>query len=122
MADAANSRYSGLGASIRRCYFKCVYILFQKSVIFHSTASKEDVEIRTLMPQVKVIQIPNYMELPIKLPFSDRKQMLYIGRINPIKKIENLIDALFLSKRFKYSDIKLVIVGQVFPQSCKKLS
>ena len=45
--------------------------------------------------------------------------MLYIGRINPIKKIENLIDALFLSKRFKYSDIKLVIVGQVFPQSCK---
>ena len=119
LADAANSRYSGLGASIRRCYFKCVYIRFQKSVIFHSTASKEDVEIRTLMPQVKVIQIPNYMELPIKLPFSDRKQMLYIGRINPIKKIENLIDALFLSKRFKYSDIKLVIVGQVFPQSCK---
>lgn len=86
LADAANSRYSGLGASIRRCYFKCVYILFQKSVIFHSTASKEDVEIRTLMPQVKVIQIPNYMELPIKLPFSDRKQMLYIGRINPNKK------------------------------------
>lgn len=26
---------------------------------------------------------------------------------------------MFLSKRFKYSDIKLVIVGQVFPQSCK---
>ena len=71
-------RYSGLGASIRRCYFKCVYILFQKSVIFHSTASKEDVEIRTLMPQVKVIQIPNYMELPIKTTiFRQKTNVVY---------------------------------------------
>ena len=47
----------------------CLYPI-SKSVIFHSTASKEDVEIRTLMPQVKVIQIPNYMELPINYHFQ----------------------------------------------------
>lgn len=44
--------------------------------------------------------------------------MLYIGRINPIKNRESY-RCIVLSKRFKYSDIKLVIVGQVFPQSCK---
>lgn len=119
LANAANIRYVGLGAAARVLYMKFLKSLFQNKVIFHSTADKETLEIRTLMPDAKVVQIPNYMELPQRLPYSDKKQILYIGRINPIKKLENLIEALSLSEKFLQSEMILIIAGVAFPISCE---
>ena len=119
LADAANIHYSGIGIRIRKCYFKLIRTLFSENVLFHSTADKEWSEIKSFMPQANIIQIPNYMELPVKHKFIDKRQFLYIGRINPIKRIECLINALPLSKKFMDSGINFLIVGRVFPISCE---
>lgn len=115
LANAANVHYVGFGAIMRRIYLNFVKILFQYKVIFHSTADKETAEIKALMPNAEIIQISNYMELPEKLPYCDKNQILYIGRINPIKKLENLIEALSISEVFLHSNMVLTIAGIAFP-------
>jgi glycosyltransferase involved in cell wall biosynthesis len=46
-----------------------------------------------------------------KLGLSVKKQFLFIGRIHPIKAVENLIQAIDLSHKFKEENYHLIVAG-----------
>lgn len=81
-------------------------------VWFHSTCDAETTYIKKNFGQnSKVIQIPNYMELPERVEVPREKYLLYIGRIDPKKAVENLIAALSQSSLFRDSEFILKVVG-----------
>lgn len=81
-------------------------------VVFHGTADTEVNFIKkTFGKDVKVIQVPNYLEIPTLVSKNKEKYFLFIGRIHPKKAIENLIEGLILSKEFLKSDFNLRIAG-----------
>lgn len=81
--------------------------------VFHSTCDEETQYIlETFGKNTRVVQIPNYLELPVKLERQPSKYLLYIGRIHPKKAIDNLIKGLAISKSFLNSDFKLKIAGR----------
>lgn len=108
-------------------YIKLIKCFCSKKVVFHATSTNERIEIkRHLGITVKTVVIPNYMELPKK---QEREQVpnnyfLYVGRIAPIKALENILLGIANSKSFMSSDYKLLIVGGVekkFEKYYKKL-
>ena len=98
---------------VKRFYFKVLNCLFASSVVFHATSSEEKERINLFFPNKKnVLVIPNYFILPdIKYNLSTKKYFLYLGRIAPIKALDNLFKGLALSTSFKNSDYLLYVVG-----------
>lgn len=96
---------------LKTIYFKMLGLLFARNVLFHSTSEKETLEIRRIMGNCNVVTLPNYMEIPPKHDGNVEKMLLYVGRINPIKAIDKLIEALHNSSVFKNSDYVLKIAG-----------
>ncbi|MGB3799600.1 MAG: glycosyltransferase, partial [Lewinella sp.] len=87
----------------------------KKLLWFHSTCDAEtDYIRRNFGEESKVIQIPNYMELPERIETPKEKYFMYIGRIDPKKAIENLIEALSRSQPFLSSEFTLKIVGDYY--------
>ena len=87
-------------------------LVSKRLVHFHSTCDAETRYIRdNFGSAARVIQIPNYMELPARVHAERQRYLLYIGRIDPKKAIENLIAALAESERFRASDFTLKVVG-----------
>ena len=85
-----------------------------KNVTFHSTCENETQRIKLLIgQQVRVIEIPNFLELPalVNATQPNQRYLLYIGRIHPKKAIENLINALPGSLQFTALKLKLFIAG-----------
>ena len=82
---------------------------------FHSTCDAETKYIRDNFGEdSRIIQIPNYMELPERIETSKERYFLYIGRIDPKKAVENLVEALALSQDFMASDFTLKVVGDYY--------
>ena len=85
-------------------------------VIFHSTSNQETKNIiHHFGKYASAIEIPNFMELPklIQKRDSQKKSLLYLGRLHPIKAIDRLIHALAKSKIFmSNTDSELVIAGE----------
>ena len=79
-------------------------------ITFHGTSKKELKEIRYFFDN-EVVLLPNYFSIKNVIKSKIRNQILYIGRIHPIKKIENLIKAVSLSKEFKNLNYHLIIAG-----------
>lgn len=99
---------------IKKLYVYIIKLLFAKNVLFHATSIDEKNQIvKYLGEKVSVCIIPNYIELPKKqLKIQDTNNyILYLGRIAPIKALENLLKALSISNKFIDSDFKLLIVG-----------
>jgi glycosyltransferase involved in cell wall biosynthesis len=98
---------------IKYVYIKLLKLLFAKSVIFHATSEEEKEIIQQYFGHnTKVIVIPNYMELPEKEERnSNDKYLLYVGRIVPIKALDNLVIGLKKSELFVKSDYKLLLAG-----------
>ena len=81
--------------------------------IFHATSPKETAEIKQVFGNdTQVIEFPNYCYLEEKLDVPVEKQLLFVGRIHPIKAIENLIEAVSLSDAFQQEGFVLKIVGK----------
>ena len=83
-------------------------------VTFHATSPEESEHIRkTIGSAARVVEIPNFLELPENLPHigENPPYLLYVGRIHPVKALDNLLAALALSKQFLDSDFVLKIVG-----------
>lgn len=82
-----------------------------KNVIFHATSSKETLEIKALFGNVQVVEFPNFFYLEKQLNLPVKNQLIYVGRIHPIKAIENLIQAVALSATMDERSFKLKIAG-----------
>lgn len=84
----------------------------KRLVWFHSTCDAETTYIKdNFGEEAKVIQIPNYMELPERVNVPKEKYLLFIGRIDAKKAIENLIEALAKSDTFLEGEFILKIAG-----------
>lgn len=93
-------------------FLKIIKRLFASKVVFHSTCDKETELIKEkLGTSAQIVQIPIFMELPKKQNLKKENYLLFIGRIHPVKAIENLIEALAISDTFLNSDFILKIAG-----------
>ncbi len=115
-ADAL--RYSSLK---KKLILKLINALKHK-VVFHSTSPKETEEIKAVFGDVKMLEFPNYCSLEDRMELETKKQILFMGRIHPIKAIENLIEAVALSKAFKNQGYTLKIVGKCAPENMDYLA
>lgn len=108
---------SAIGGSIvKLAFFKLIKVLAGKYAIFHATSEDENTCIKRILGRnVKSIIIPNYMEVPQKRERQrcESPYFLFLGRIAPIKAIENLINGAALSNKFKQSSFVLKIAGGI---------
>lgn len=86
-------------------------------ITFHATSPAETVLIRKHMgPKAAIAEQPNLIEIA---PFSPERlhhsttppYLLFVGRINPIKALDKLLEALSLSHHFRQSPFLLKIAG-----------
>jgi glycosyltransferase involved in cell wall biosynthesis len=85
--------------------------------VFHSTCDEETQSIKNIFgDNIKVVQIPNYIEIPPMAVRSPGRYLLYLGRIHPKKAIDNLIRGLAISDAFLQSDFVLKIAGTGKPK------
>jgi glycosyltransferase involved in cell wall biosynthesis len=91
---------------------------------FHVTANHEANDIRNYQAKTPICIIPNGIDIPVQISKKPkRKTILFLGRIHPIKGIENLINAWKdIGPLFPDWDLKLVGKGnQRYLESLKKL-
>lgn len=107
------------GSIIKKLYIKILRFLFSRKVIFHATSLDEENNIKRHFGfNTQVFVIPNYMELPEKQKriCNSDKFLLYVGRIAPIKALDNVLIGLLNSKAFMKSDCRFLIAGSVEEQ------
>lgn len=84
-----------------------------KYPVFHSTCDEETNYIKSVFgSDARVVQIPNYIEIPAPIERKPSKFLLYIGRIHPKKAVDNLIKAAAESDLFLNSEYVLKIAGK----------
>ncbi len=85
---------------------------YSNRILFHTTSNIESNDTIALFGNdSNLLELPNYMELP-SIDVPDKSDyFLCIGRIHPIKGLENLIYACSRSQFFRNSIYKLMIVG-----------
>lgn len=89
-----------------------IYKFFQHRVTFHATSEDEHELINYYFPKSKIVNLPNFIKEPDRIINPEKKcQVIFLGRLHPIKKIENLILAVKGSEVFKEKGFKLFIVG-----------
>ncbi|MBK9264703.1 MAG: glycosyltransferase [Polyangiaceae bacterium] len=81
----------------------CATILAGHPHAIHVTSPEEGQAARTQMPNSPIVEIPNGVDIPESLaprPWQPegKTRVLFLGRFDPIKGIENLVDAVALSK------------------------
>ena len=74
----------------------------------HATSPEEAHAIEARIPGVRVVVIPNGVDVPTRLEARDwlpggRLRLLYLGRLHPIKGIENLLHALATIRALPFS-------------------
>jgi glycosyltransferase involved in cell wall biosynthesis len=90
-----------------------LYERFHKNIVFHGTSDQEIADIRDKFPASKIIHFPNYLQPMSRVVATTKKQLLFMGRIHPIKAIHKLIEAVSLSEVFLNKHFKLIISGDV---------
>lgn len=84
----------------------------KKRVRFHGTSPSEVARIKSQFGAVQTCELPNFMELPAPVPTPSQQYLLYIGRLHPIKAIDNVLRALASSHKFRNSGLTLKIAGR----------
>lgn len=107
------------GRKTKLAFFRLIKALVGKYALFHGTSTDEECCIKRILgDDVQTTIIPNYMEIPEKQQrnVGCEPYFLFLGRIAPIKAIENLIKGAALSKQFRQSNVILKIAGGVEDQ------
>jgi glycosyltransferase involved in cell wall biosynthesis len=98
-------------------YKKFPYLYFIKiiknKIYFRATSKEEASQIIKKLHVSNVTIIPNFFDNEIIQSVVKKNQFLFLGRICPMKKIENLIVASSKSKLFNESDYILKIAGPI---------
>ena len=90
-----------------------IYKAFQKIIIFHATSSEEHNHIGKMFPRSRIVLQPNFVLLSEQKKNKVKsKNIVFLGIIYGVKKIENLIEAVSISEIFKESGSKLLIAGK----------
>jgi glycosyltransferase involved in cell wall biosynthesis len=77
----------------------CRNLALKEKLVLHTTSQDEAAESQNRFPGVRTVIIRNGVELPKEPRRTDSKgqlRMAYLGRLHPIKGIENLLDACVL--------------------------
>ena len=111
---------------LKKTIFYSMRILFAKKTVFHATSDEEYNAIRKYMgKRAKIVVIPNYMILPDRVDDAsvskERKKLVYVGRLNPIKNLELLIRCVAKSSSFNKGNYELHIAGTGNPDYCNAL-
>src|SRR5690606_22314311 len=73
---------------------------------------QESEGIRKMFPKNEIVELPNLLAPAERLNILPNRNLLYVGRIHPIKSLHKLIRGLALSQIFMKSDSKFLIVGK----------
>ena len=98
---------------VRKRFSLLFYRMQNKNVYFHGTSQKEIEEIKKVLKIKKnYFYLPNYIEPKKRFKNIElKKKFIFLGRIHPIKSIENLITAISVSNFFLINGFILEIVG-----------
>jgi len=89
-----------------------LYKLLNINIVYHSTSAQETEVVRSMFPKNKIVEIPNLIAPLKRLGLLNHKNLLYVGRIHPIKSLHKIIQGLALSEVFMKSAFKFIIVGK----------
>jgi len=99
-------------SSLRKKILLYIFMYFKKNIHFHATSLIEEQQIKNHFSTDKIFMIPNYISPEKRYENKiDKKQFIFLGRIHPIKCIENIIGAIIVSKSFIKNNFSLIIVG-----------
>ena len=101
-------------STLKILFFKCLRGVISSRVVFHATSEPEKELINFYFPNInRIVIIPNYFEMPIQEEriVSDNPYFIYVGRITPIKALDNLVKGLAMSRRFLASSHSFLFVG-----------
>jgi glycosyltransferase involved in cell wall biosynthesis len=107
---------------IKVFYLFIIKRIINKDFVFHCTSESEVANTRNIFATQNTVKIPNYIKLPKKYNLPIKKQILYLGRIHPIKNLESLIKGLAKVKSFKEKKYFLMIAGTGSAKYLKKLN
>ena len=98
-------------------FFKIMGLLYGNRIIYHGTSEEEKEQIQKIFGRKRrIFMAPNYMIISDYIDDSLRtgeyKDLIYVGRIAPIKALDKLVKALSLSKAFLDSSARLHILGE----------
>ncbi len=113
---------------LKKSFFYLMKMNYRHKVYYHSTSHEESLSIKKYLGHnSKIVCIPNYILLPDKYKsdiHEGDRYFLYVGRINPIKNLDILIEGLAASQSFRNNSIKLKIAGEtkgIYYESLRKL-
>ena len=107
--DEKALKYKSLKKSLYLAFFKPI---FRNKITFHSTSMQESNDIKRVFGEnVRIVEHPNYIEAVTRKNLPIKNYFLFVGRINPIKGLENLIKAIHLSKKIQDSNYLFYIAG-----------
>lgn len=101
----------------KKLFLSLVKLFVGRRPVYHSTCDEETKYIRNMFGErASVVQIPNFIELPELKERSQQSYLLYLGRLDRKKAIDNLLRALKQSKVFAESNFVLKIAGRGLPE------
>ncbi len=109
----------------KRLFLFIIRTFLRRAPLFHVTSPAEARHTANILGEgVRIAEVPNYLELPPSVDRADNQAppfFLYIGRIHPIKALDQLIAGLVQSASFMASDMQCKIVGRGAPEYEAKL-
>lgn len=83
-----------------------------RRVVFHATSRAEAAQIQQQFGRNGgIVEVMNRMELPAQQARTARPYLLFVGRLHPIKALNQLLDALAQSDLFRAGPYTLVLAG-----------
>jgi len=88
------------------------YKVVSKFILFHATSKAEYKAIKKIFPKAKIVIQPNFVNIDVyEKTKVENKDLLFLGIIYAVKRIENIIKAISISKRFSLTGSKFLIAG-----------